>query len=406
MTGTTSTIAPAARDATWAERAATFAVFLTLGLGVGAWAAVLPAIKFALALSDRDLSVALLALAAGSILATSLTGMLAPRIGTSLATGVGALVWVAASALAPWAGTLTGLVAVTFTMGITGGFADVSVNGHAGHIEEKWGSPIMSSFHAAFSLGGLFGAALGGALAGAGCGSGGQLWIPLGVAGLLNMLALPFIGPGSTPQKTAKIAPTGVGSWLRRGGVGRTLLLLGLVASFCFVIEGAMADWSAIFLTSVSGSSVAIAATGYAAFAVAMAAGRFAGDGIVARFGAPQVLVWGGALAAGGLALAVVFPAPLVVGIGFAAVGIGLSNVVPVLFSVAARAGSTPAAGIAPVATFGYAGFLSGPPIIGFVASWAGLRVGLGCLVPAALIVMVLGRIAVRSSPSDGCSIP
>ena len=399
MTDTTSTIAPAARDATWAERVATFTVFLTLGLGVGAWAAVLPAIKLALALSDRDLSVALLALAAGSILATSLTGMLAPRIGTSLATGVGALVWVAASVLAPLAGTLTALVAVTFTMGLTGGFADVSINGHAGHIEEKWGSPIMSSFHAAFSLGGLFGAGLGGALAGAGCGSGGQLWIPLGLAGLLNALALPFIGPGSTPQRKARTTPARVGSWLRRGGVGRTLLLLGLVASFCFVIEGAMADWSAIFLTSVSGSSVAIAATGYAAFAVAMAAGRFAGDGVVARFGAPQVLVWGGALAAGGLALAVVVPAPFVVGIGFAAVGIGLSNVVPVLFSVAARAGSTPSAGIAPVATFGYAGFLSGPPIIGFVASWAGLRVGLGCLVPAALIVMVLGRIAVRSIP-------
>ena len=140
------------------------------------------------------------------------------------------------------------------------------------------------------------------------------------------------------PQKKEKAAPTGIGSWLRRGGVGRTLLLLGLVASFCFVIEGAMADWSAIFLTSVSGSSVAIAATGYAAFAVAMAIGRFAGDGIVARFGAPRVLVWSGSLAAGGLGLAVVFPAPLVVAIGFAAVGVGLSNVVPVLFSVAARA--------------------------------------------------------------------
>ena len=395
-----STIAPVARDATWPERVATFTVFLTLGLGVGAWAAVLPAITFALTLSDRELSVALLALAAGSILATSLTGKLAPRIGTSLATGLGALVWIAASALAPLAGTLTGLVAVTFIMGLTGGFADVSVNGHAGHIEGRWGSPIMSSFHAAFSLGGLFGAALGGALAGAGCGSGGQLWIPLGLAGLLNVLALPFIGRGSTPQK-AETAPADTGSMLRPGGVGRTLLLLGVVASFCFVIEGAMADWSAIFLTSVSGSSVAMAATGYAAFAVAMAAGRFAGDWIVARFGAPQVLAWGGGLAAGGLALAVTFPAPFIVAIGFAAVGLGLSNVVPVLFSVAARAGSTPSAGIAPVASLGYAGFLSGPPIIGLVASWAGLKVGLGCLVPAALIVMVLGGIAVRMPQSD-----
>ena len=163
-----------------------------------------------------------------------------------------------------------------------------------------------------------------------------------------------------------------------------------------------MADWSAIFLTSVSGSSVAMAATGYAAFAVAMAAGRFAGDWVVARFGASQVLIWGGGLAAGGLALAVTFPTPLVVAFGFAAVGVGLSNVVPVLFSVAARAGSTPAAGIAPVASCGYAGFLSGPPLIGFVASLAGLKVGLGCLVPAALIVMVLGRIAVREPQSEG----
>ena len=370
-------------DARRTERAAIFGVFLQLGIFTGAWAAALPAIKLGLALSDREISLALLSFAGGSILSTVATGQVSSKLGTRRATRAGTVATVLTLLLPALATGLAGLAAATFAMGLAMGLLDVAMNGHAGALEERWGAPLMSSFHGAFSLGGLGGAALGGALSAAGVGVTGQLATAAVAAGAVGVASLRFLGPG---------APTAGGGGPALMLPSRTLVGLGIVAAFCFEVEGAVSDWSAIYLDTVTGSGLAGAATGYAGFSIAMAAVRFAGDRAVTALGARRVLVGGGALAGAGLMLAVLVPVPLVAACGFALVGLGLGNVAPVAFSAAARLGDTPAAGVSSVATVGYAGFLLGPPIIGFMSNALGLRAAIGCLVLATAVVSLVGR--------------
>ena len=364
------------------ERAAILAVFLQLGVFAGAWAAALPAVKSGLALSDRALGLALLSFAGGSIASTLAMGAVTARLGTRRAIRIGVLATAATLLLPPLAHTLPELALAAAAMGVAMGLLDVSMNGAAGALEERWGAPLMSSFHGAFSLGGLGGAALGGALAGAGFGAAGQLTVAAALAGSVGVAAMPFLGPD---------APAVPGRGPALALPSRRMLGLGVVAASCFVIEGAVGDWSAIYIDTVAGSGLALASAGYAGFSIAMAAVRFAGDGAVAAVGARAVLCGGGAVAAAGLALAVLVPLPLAAAIGFAFVGLGLGNVAPVAFSAAARGGADPAAGVAPVATVGYAGLLLGPPVIGFLSGAAGLRVALACLILATGVVVAVG---------------
>ena len=373
------------RDASWAERGSASIIFLIMGMAVGVWAAALPALKAKLGLSDSGLSLALFALSAGSILSTVLTGLLASRLGTGRLTSIGAPALVLSLLLPPLAGSLAGFAASAFLIGIAIGVLDVSVNGHASHIEQRWGGPIMSSFHGAFSLGGLAGSASGGLIAALGWGVLAQLWIPAFAAAALTAGAMPALGHG--PERPG-------------GGHGlvwpeRTMLGLCAIVLFCFVIEGAMADWSAVYLSQVAGASLAAAAGGYAAFSIAMATVRLAGDRVVGALGARRVVTGGGALVVLGFGLAVGFPAAPSAVLGFALVGVGAANIVPVVFSAAARSGRTPMAGVAMVATVGYAGFLSGPPLIGAVASVAGLRTGLLGLMIAALLMTLVGGLSI-----------
>ena len=383
-----TTLIDTARDATWRERAATWAMFLALGVEVGAWAAALPALKAGLDLSDRDLSLALLAISVGAVLSGTAAGLAVPRFGTGRGTAAGAVAVILAYGLPALAGSLPQLVACAFAMGLAGGVLEIAVNGHASDVERRWGGPLMSSFHGAFSLGGLFGAGVGGLLAPLGVA--GQLCLPLAGGGLLVLLAIPALGPG------ARTVRLGGG---RLAWPERALLGLCAVVLFCFMIEGAMADWSAVYLATVTGAAAGPAAAGYAAFSVAMTLGRTFGDGAVRRLGPRRIVLWGGALAFAGLGLAVAVPSTGPATLGFALVGVGAANIVPVVFSAAARFGSSPSAGVAVVTTVGYAGFLGGPPLIGAVATAAGLRVGLAVLLLAAVLVAAGSRQVERPVP-------
>lgn len=369
------------RDATWRERAATSAVFLVLGTGFGAWAAALPGIKADLGLGDREISLALLALAAASTVMTLSAGWITPRLGTGRATGLAAVAFAIAASLPAWAGSLPVLVVLASLFGLANGLLDVSMNSHASDVEGRWGAAIMSSFHGAFSLGGLLGALLGAGLLAVGLGPAGEMT----VVGLLNLvlalLAFPALGVGVRPEAhEAGLA------WPTRAAWG-----LCAIAFCCLMLEGAVADWSAIYLSTVARLSEAAAASGYAAFSMAMMAGRFAGDAVVRRIGTRAVVTGGTALALCGIALSAAVPDGVAASLGFLLVGLGLSNVVPVVFSAAARTGRTAAAGIAAVASCGYVGFIGGPPLIGAIASASTLRIALGGLVVVALAALVAG---------------
>lgn len=388
---TAGVAAPSGRSAFWPERIATLLAFAALGMSIGSWAAAIPAVKSALQLSAAGLSLVLLTIAVSAFLATVFMGLLSRRFSSGPATAVTAVAMVGAFALPGLVTSLPQMLACGVAMGVAIGGIEIACNGHASDIERRWGAAIMSSFHAAFSVGGLAGAALAGAAVWWGGGLRGQLWVPLGVAACLVMVAIPLLGPGIRKQPEAA---------QRLGRPSLSLLLLGVVGLTAYLIEGAVTDWSAVYLETVVGASPWLASAGYAAFATAMTFGRLTGDAAVRRLGARRVLVLGGALALAGFALAVLVPAPWPAIAGFALVGIGAANVVPVTYSAAARAADTPAAGIAFVSSVGFAGFLGGPPLIGALATALGLKAGFAVMMPLALVTPAAAmRIAVFGQP-------
>lgn len=364
-----------ARAASWPERAAVTAIFLASGLGIGVWAVAIPAFKITLHLSDGALSLPLLGFAVGAILAMPMAGLLAGRIGTARVTRIWAVLFAASVLVPPFCTTLPALIAAAFALGASQGSLDVAMNATAGETERRWGHPIMSSFHAAWSAGGLAGAALGGAF-------GGSAQVMQPGAALALLLT---VGAWKSLRDDAVPRPLG---GPRLALPGRAALPLCAAALLCMLCEGAMVDWNAVYLRTVAGAPAGLAAAGFAAFSVAMVTGRLIGDGGVRRLGRVRVVRTGAMLAAAGLALAVAMPAPLPASAGFALVGLGLANIVPVLFSAAGRLGPSPAIGVAMTATSGYGGSLAGPALIGVVAEVAGLRASI------ALMIVVAGTVA------------
>jgi hypothetical protein len=363
------TIAPASP---WRARLGTSAIFFANGFGIGSWAADLPKVKGMLMLSDAQLSVALFAMAGGAILSMPFASVVCSRLGgTSTALRYTSVCFGLVLCLPGLAANLAILTGVTFALGVFNGLMDVPMNAHATVVERNWGAAIMSSFHAAWSCGGLVGASFAGLMIAAGV----PTPLLFGIAGLFVLAIVCASGPqlGAT-EPTAATAQSFV--WPER-----RLIALCLVALLGMLMEGAMADWSAVYLTSVIKLAPALAAGGYAAYAFAMLFGRFFGDYAVRALGRMRIIMFGGTIAAVGTFLAVVAPSPVAAVSGFCLVGLGLSNLVPTVFSASAAMSSSPALGISMAATIGYAGFLLGPPLIGAIATFAGLRASFTLLI-------------------------
>ena len=369
------------RSAAWSERAAVIAIFLANGIAIGAWAASIPALKARLALSDGALGLVLFAFAVGAVLLMQLAARLTRRLGPAKATRAAALLFAAALPLPAFAPDLASLVVAAFAMGAANGLLDVTMNGYASGVERRWGAAIMSSFHAAWSAGGLVGAALGGALLVFGVSW--TLGVAAALVAIFAALAWSWLQDdgASAPLMEAHIAPP-VGA----------LLPLCVTALLCMGCEGAMGDWAGVYLTETAHAAQAIAPIGFAAFSATMVIGRLLGDNAVRAWGRARVVRWGATLAAAGLALAVVDPRLAPATLGFALVGVGLANVVPTLFSAAAARTPVPAAGVAMVATAGYAGLLSGPVVIGAIAQGASLRLGIAFLILCVGVAAAAGR--------------
>ncbi len=282
------------------------------------------------------------------------------------------------------------LLAVMLAFGITGSLLDVAVNVEATEIERQSGRPLMSGFHGMFSLGGMAGAGLGSAAPALGLTAQGHLFVATGlgaVAVLVASRAMLPVEPAAAGEKHPLSIPRG------------PLLLLGVLASMGLIAEGAMYDWSVLFMKQERASDASTAALAYASFSGAMAAGRFAGDWVRARTSPTRLMRVSGLLAAAGMALALAVPSPAVALTGFALVGLGLSNVVPVLFSAASQVpGVSPAHGIAAVSGVGYLGMMAGPPLIGLVAEHSSLTAGLVVVVVFAVFMALSARRAMRGA--------
>ncbi len=360
----------------WTERLAMTAVFAGNGIAFGAWAGNIPRVREAAGLTDAQLGVLLLFVSLGAVAAMLVTGRWADPLGTARGSWLSSLLLAVALPLPALAPTYPVLLASGVLLGLGLGLLDVCMNAHGAWLERRWGSAIMSSFHAGWSLGELFGAALAGFLV--------SLRLPwaLGLAGLLvgvcGMLAalLPE-QRGRTREPVAYAWPT------------RPIVILGAVAALSFAIEGGTADWSGVYLRTVLDAPEAMASVALGVFAGAMIALRLTGDALVRRLGPVRVLTGGALLAAVGLLAALAAPDLWLATPGFALVGAGVANIVPIMFSTAGRQG---AAGVSMVATAGYGGMLATPPLIGFVSGLAGLRSALLLLALGAFGMALLSR--------------
>jgi len=393
-------------------RVATLVYFVVLGLADGVWLARIPAVKQNLGLSDGLLGVALLAAPVGLVIIAAFADRLIDRFGSARPTVAGAVAISLLPVAFGLAGSLGVLMAALFVYGMGGGLMDVAMNSQAVRVERGYRRPLINSFHACYSFGGLAGALLGGLFAWAGVGPAltfTAVGVPLAVLAVLRRRGLlrgpeardrpSPVGrpdPGGRPDPAGQPGPVGrPGPAAGARGRRRTAMLiavLGLLALCSLLGEGAAGGWSAVYLRDNLGTSAAFAALGYAAFSVTMAIGRLFGDRLTARFGPARLVSGCGLVAAIGLAVALVTASPAAGLVGFALFGAGLSSTFPQLLSVAgnvetARSGT----GIARVAGAGYLGLLSGPVLIGSVASLVGLRLALGIPLAAALGLAVGG---------------
>jgi fucose permease len=350
-------------------RAAVGTMFFVNGAVIASWVPHIPAIKARHALGDGALGLALLCVAGGAVLALPLAGRLIEHFGSRAVTAAAAVGVCLAMPVPVLSSTVALLVVALFVLGACNGLLDVAMNAQAVIVESRYGRRILSSFHGLFSLGGLAGAVMAGVLTAAGLTAAAHT----GLVGVAAMLAVVLARRALVRSaSTAAVAPVLVRS-------GRAVLGLGCLAFAALLVEGAMADWSAVYLHDNLGTTPAMAAAGFAAFSLTMAAGRFGGDWLVNHFGPRDVVRACTAVAGAGMAVALLLRDPVAAVVGFGLVGFGIANAIPVLFSAAARVpGLSASTALAAVATTGYFGFLVGPPLIGAVAEVTRLPVALG----------------------------
>jgi len=392
------------RPSLHALRVAVTVFFALDGYLFASWAVRVPAVKAQVGASPAALGLALLGLSAGSIATMTASGALCRRFGSRVVTVAAATLLSVTLVLPALARSAVELGLALAAFGIAYGGLNVAMNSVAVDLVAALRRPVMPSFHAAWSFGGLAGASVGGLLAPhlspradlalvavAGL-------VATGVAGRVVLRFTHGLEPSPVGVRTVA-RETGVHPPGRRSA-WRIVVLFGLIAACSAYGEGAIADWGALHLRDDLSTGAGLAAAGYAAFAVAEACGRLAGTRLLARYGERRVLAAGGLTACAGMLAATLAPGhPVAVGLplaltGFAATGLGVANMFPAAMTRAGLAAGP--RGVAAASTLGYAGFLLGPPTIGLLASGIGLPAGLTTVSALGLIAAMLAGLAHR----------
>ena len=369
-----------------AGRRAVGALFLINGALIGVWASRIPAITLQYDLSPAVLGVLLLILALGAVIAFPFSGFFMDRVGAGKVTRVTTAAYVLSLVLIPLAPDTIALAAALWLFGAVHGAMDVAMNGWAAKLEVGYGRPIMSSFHALFSVGTGLGAASTYFAASTGIG----LFPHMLAAAVVGALVLAWAwwqpeGCDMTPQAERK-APLIV---LPRG----QLLAIALIAFCASIGEGGNADWGGLFLIASSGASEARAALAYTAFSIAMVTVRFAGDRLIAMAGPQRVVRLSGLAAITGGLVTMLAPGLELKLLGFVGLGAGFALISPIAYSRAANDCDLPAgAGLAAVATMGYGGMLVGPVIIGALASFLGISTAFGIMILLGTGILLFSR--------------
>jgi predicted MFS family arabinose efflux permease len=361
-----------------ATRLATRLAFLVAGFGVACWAPLVPFAKQRLALDDGVLGVLLLCIGLGSVIAMVVTGALSARYGSKPIIVAGGLGLAVTLPVLTVVNTPFALGIALLAFGASLGSLDVAMNVHAVEVERAGARPMMSGFHALFSVGGFAGSALMTFLLSRRIGT---------LASTLLCAALMFTAIAIAQPRLIKTVQKNDGA-LFVTPRGIVLVLAGLTA-ITFLVEGALLNWSALLITDKGLVAATQGGLGYMLFSIAMTAGRLGGDSITARVGDRSTMFWGGLLATAGFVILLTAPMVTIAMAGFLLIGLGASNIVPVLFRRAGSQKAMPSAlAVAAITTTGYAGNLIGPAGVGFVAKGVGLQSAfwilavLLCLVP------------------------
>ncbi|WP_041820456.1 MFS transporter [Streptomyces davaonensis] len=363
-------------------------VFFALdGFVFAGWVVRIPAIKEQVNASAGALGLALLGVSAGAVVTMTLTGRLCRRYGSHPVTVVCAVLLSLSVALPPLTHSVPALTAVLLVFGAAYGGINVAFNSAAVELVTALQRPIMPSFHAAFSLGGMVGAGLGGLVAG----SVSPTWHLLGLTAV-GLVVTVFAGrvllriePPRAPRQPGHSHGPRRLDRRTRGLV----TVFGLIALCTAYGEGAMADWGALHLEQDLGASPGLAAAGFSCFALAMTLGRLTGSVLLQRLGRTRTVVLGGSTAAAGMLLGSLAPSVWVALVGFAVTGLGLANLFPVAIE---RAGALAGpSGVATASTLGYGGMLLGPPAIGFMAEWYSLPTALTSVAVLAAVAATIG---------------
>ncbi len=356
------------------SRIAVSLFFFIAGFIHANWVSRIPEVQAFWQVSNSMLGTILLCSAGGAVLAMPFAGILIVKLGSRLLSIFTLSILCVLIALIPLTQSLWLIIPLFILMGVFGGSMDVAINGQAVYVERAYNKPIMSSFHALFSLGTVLGAGSGALFA--------KYEMPLFVhfcicstLSLAMILWAMFHLVKDEGEKTAEKAT------LSEGGFRlptRAILPLGIIA-FCGMSgEGAIFDWSALYMNKIIGMNVSFSALAFGAFTTAMTIGRIIGDFFIERLGRRNILIFNCIASISGLTIALLFLNPYIVLIGFFITGLGVATIVPIVYSAAGNTeGVPPSVGIAMATTVGYAGFFVAPPVIGYLADVFSLRVGL-----------------------------
>lgn len=355
-------------------------IFFIGGFGAASWAPLVPLLKARLGIDNDMLGVLLLCIGVGSVITMPVTGGAVARFGCRRVLTVAAVVY--AVMLLSLSGVDSFMLAVPalLVFGAAMGVVDVTVNIHAVMVEKASGRQLMSGMHALWSVGGFIGAGIFG------------IWMKIGFTSFMAtvcatgiMLALLVIfsryllvESGEKEESSIFAIPRGI------------VVFIAVIAMIAFLVEGAIMDWSGVFLTTVRGFDMSLAGTGFAVFSAAMLTMRLTGDWLVQKFGSKPIVLGGSVLSVIGFLFVIVAPWQLLLYAGFFLIGIGSANIVPVFFSLLGKQKIMPLnMAVSAVSTMGYMGILMGPAIIGFIASQTSLYISFGIL--AGLVLLQIG---------------
>jgi len=371
-------------------RWAVAALFAVNGFIIGSWAPQIPLFLTRLGITEFTLGLLILGFGLGALIAMPAAGVVIGRKGSratvtwfSFAASFGLLLVVAAPNV--W----TAALAMVLFGGVVGGM-DVSMNANAVAVERRLGRAIMSSSHGFWSLGGFAGGA-GGGLAIERFGALPHAIAVTAITIVAASIAVRHLYSEDVPEAHERQPLT-----LPRDP---SLYVVGLIALFCMVPEGAVLDWAALYLQQERGASIATAGLAFAAFSAAMAAMRFLGDGVRNRFGAVKTLRVSALIAAVGMFAAGLAPETWMVIAAFSIAGLGIANTVPIAFSAGGNhPGLPPGAGMSVVTTIGYSGILVAPSALGFIGEHVGFA---PVYVGVAAILLLVAALAGYAKAAD-----